>query len=114
MMHPEATDVDDGSQVYRLHPAVAIENFGERSLALHCESLRLVELNATAADLLSRLDGRATLDQVAVAMADDYDQPLGTILADLQETVAQMLDLGFVEVLSGPIAAEPSPAEAKS
>lgn len=104
--------MDDASQVYRLHPAAAIESFGERALALHCESLRLVELNATAADLLLRLDGRATLGQVAAAMAADYDQPLDTILADLQETVAQMLELGFVEVLSGPIAAEPSPAEA--
>ena len=110
MMYLEDTDVDDDSGVYRLHPAVAVEDFGERALALHCESLRLVELNATAADLLSRLDGQATLEQVAAAMAADYGQAPAVVLADVREIVARMLDLGLVERLPGPgLAASESP-----
>jgi hypothetical protein len=91
--------VSDASRVYRLNPAVAIEDFGERSLVLHCVDLRLVELNATARDLLSRLDGQASLRQVAAAMAADYGQLLAVVLEDLQAIVSQMVGLGLVEQL---------------
>lgn len=86
------------SQVYRLNPAVAIEDFGERSLALHCIDLRLVELNTTARDLVHRLDGRASLHQVAAAMAKDYERPLEVVLADAQTVVAKMRELDIVEL----------------
>jgi hypothetical protein len=87
------------SQVYRLNPAVAIEDFGERSLALHCIDLRLVELNTTARDLIHRLDGRASLHQAAEAMARDYNRPLETVLADVQAVVAEMHELDLVELV---------------
>ncbi len=98
---PEAQAGDPGlspgHEIYLLNPAVAIEDFGERSLALHCEELRLVELNATARDIALRLDGKASLYQVAEEMANDYGQPLGAILEDVQAIVAQMVELGLVE-----------------
>lgn len=84
-------------EVYRRHPAVAVESFGARSLALHGESLRLVELNPTAGDLLSRLDGRTPLQEVARSMAEDYRQPPEEVLADVLETVRTMAELGLVE-----------------
>ncbi|MBN1978811.1 MAG: PqqD family protein [Anaerolineae bacterium] len=87
----------DPSWTYRLKPAIAIEDFGERSLALHCVDLRLVELNAAARDIASGLDGRATLNQIALSMANGYDQPLETILPDIKATIAQLTELGFVE-----------------
>lgn len=79
---------------------MAIEEFGPRSLALQCDDLRLVELNATARDLLSRLDGQASLQEVAAAMAADYDQPLDGVWADVQETISHMLSLGLVQQAS--------------
>ncbi len=85
------------SPIYRLNPVVAIEDFGERSLALHCEDLRLVELNATARDLLNRLDGETPLEVVAAAMAADYQQPFETILEDMQTILRQMEQLDIVE-----------------
>lgn len=88
--------------VYRLSPVVAIEDFGERSLALHCQDLRLVELNATARDLASRLDGQASLHQVAREMARDYHHSLEAILEDVQALVAQMMALGIVEQVQSP------------
>ena len=87
------------SAVYRLHPAVAIEDFFDRALALHCQELRLVELNATARDLLRRLDGQSSLQQVAAALAEDYGQPPAAVLADVLVIVARMVDLGIVERL---------------
>lgn len=87
----------DTSQIYRVNPAVAVEDFGERSLALHCEALHLVELNATARDLISRLDGQTPLKQVSAAMAAEYDQPIEAISADIQAIIAQMVQLDVVE-----------------
>lgn len=84
------------SRAYRLNPVVAIEDFGERSLALHCEDLRMIELNTTARDLLRRLDGKTSLEQIAAAIAEEYDQLLETVLTDVQETVAKMVDLDLV------------------
>ena len=83
--------------IYRLNPVVAIEDFGERSLALHCEDLRLVELNATARDLVNRLDGETPLEAVAAAMAGDYQQPFEMILEDARIILGQMEQLGIVE-----------------
>jgi hypothetical protein len=83
--------------IYRLNPVVAIEDFGERSLALHCEDLRLVELNATARDLVNRLDGKTSLEAVAAAMAADYAQPVEVILDDARVILGQMEQLGIVE-----------------
>jgi hypothetical protein len=83
--------------IYRLNPVVAIEDFGERSLALHCEDLHLVELNATARDLVNRLDGKTPLEDVAAVMAEDYQQPLEMILEDARVILGQMEQLGIVE-----------------
>lgn len=87
----------EASWIYRLNPVVAIEDFGARSLALHCVDLRLVELNAAARDIVSRLDGQVDLRQVAAAVAEDYDQPPETVLADVQAVIGQMADLDIVE-----------------
>ena len=86
--------------IYRLNPVVAIEDFGERSLALHCEDLHLVELNATARDLVNRLDGETPLEAVAAAMAADYQQPFEIILGDARVILGQMEQLGIVEPVS--------------
>ena len=85
------------SSTFRLNPVVAIEDFGERSLALHCEDLRMVELNATARDLIRRLDGEKNLSEVAGTMAADYDQPEETVLTDAQAVIEQMVALDIVE-----------------
>ena len=86
-----------GTAVYRQHPAVAVEDFGDRSLVLHCEDLRLVELNTTSRDLLSRLDGQATLDEVIRQMAGDYDLPAKVLREDVEAVIAQLIVLGLVE-----------------
>jgi hypothetical protein len=89
------------SSVFRLNPVVAIEDFGERSLALHCEELRMVELNATARDLIRRLDGEMNLADVAMAMAEAYGQPPEMVLSDAQAVIEQMVALDIVEEVVG-------------
>ncbi len=96
-MRMEEEKTVEAQEVYRLNPVVAIEDFGNRSLALHCEDLRLIELNATARDIIARLNGQASLQQVALGMAHDYHQPLEVILEDMQAVIARMVDLDVVE-----------------
>lgn len=83
--------------IYRLNPEVAIEDFGDAALALHCVDLQLVELNATARDLVGRLNGRWTLSGIATAMAKEYDQPIETIKADAAEIADQLLKFDIIE-----------------
>ncbi len=85
------------SSILRLKPEVAIEDFGDRSLALHCVNLHLIELNATARDLLARLDGCASLQDIAVSIAQEYDQDPVSVLADIEEVIDQMIALDIVE-----------------
>lgn len=91
------------SYIYRVNPVIAIEDFGERSLALHCEDLWLIELNSTARRVLQSLDGESTLWQVAQEMAAHFQQPIDVIVSDVQEAAAQMIQLGLVDLVAPPI-----------
>lgn len=93
----EERDPLELSDVYAVKDVVAIEDFADRSLALHCEELRLVELNTTARDLLSRLNGKDSLQRVATTMAREYNPSVPLILEDFQAVVREMMDLEFVE-----------------
>ncbi len=88
----------ESTAVFSLNPVVAIEDFHQSSLALHCEELRLVELNVTARDIVGRLDGQRTLAEVADAMAADYDQPVDMVLSDVIEVIEQMVALDVVQL----------------
>jgi hypothetical protein len=76
---------------------VAIEDFGDSSLALHCVDLQLIELNTTARDLVAHLDGHSPLRQIAAAMAEKYDQPQATIEADVVEIVTRLLEFDIID-----------------
>lgn len=89
------------SYVYRRTPDIAIEDFDGRALVLHCVDLRLIELNTTATDLIHRLDGQASLRQIAEAMTDDYHRPMETILDDVQVSMMRLEELGIVERICG-------------
>ena len=52
---------------YALRKDVAIEDFGERSLALRCDVLELREINAGGRKILERVDGKRTVADIARA-----------------------------------------------
>lgn len=89
--------VTERSSVYRQNPEVVIEDFDERSLALHCVNLRLAELNATARELVARLDGTSSLEQVARAIAEQCHYPPEAVLADVLAVVPRIAALGIIE-----------------
>ena len=56
---------------FRLRADVALEDFGDRSLALLCGSLRLREINAAARKILGCLDGERTAKDIAERLAGE-------------------------------------------
>ena len=73
---------------YALRRDVAIEDFGERSLALRCDTLELREVNAAARRMLAWLDGVRTVEDIAAAtgLANELVRP----------ALAEMERLGIV------------------
>jgi len=93
-------EIPPPTSVYRLHPDVAIEDFDDRSLVLHCSNIQLVELNATARDALKKMDGQASIAEIARAMIERYDTTFEVMLADLQEIAAKLVELDLIEPIS--------------
>lgn len=82
---------------FRLNPAVAIEDFGDRSLVLDCERLRMVELNATARIMVTWLEDGLSPDEMVARLAQQYGQPAEQIRQDVESAIARMLALGILE-----------------
>ena len=58
---------------FQLRPEAAIEDFGERSLVLLCDSLRLREINAVSRKMLGLLDGKRTVKDIAARLAGSLE-----------------------------------------
>ena len=50
---------------FRLRDEAAIEDFGDRALVLLCDSLRMRAINRVARELLARLDGERTVQDIS-------------------------------------------------
>ena len=68
---------------FALRNDVAIEDFGERSLVLLCDALRLREINGASRQILARLDGERTVRDIAgdVGMAAEV---VGAALLEME------------------------------
>ncbi|MGD9612673.1 MAG: PqqD family peptide modification chaperone [Kiritimatiellia bacterium] len=73
---------------YALRAAVAIEDFGERALALRCDTLELREVNAGGRRILELVDGTRTVGDIAGAA--------GMAVADVDEALREMEQQGLV------------------
>ena len=76
---------------FRLRAGVAIEDFGERSLVLLCDSLELRVINAAARRMLALLDGERTVQDIALRLAPD-----GAGLAAVAAALLEMEGQGIV------------------
>jgi hypothetical protein len=65
---------------YALRADVAIEDFGEKSLALLCDSLRMREINAASRKLLALLDGKRTVQDIAKGAGMAVEDVRGALL----------------------------------
>lgn len=73
-MRTVAVNADLGLR-YALRDAIAIEDFGEQSLVLRCDSLEMREINASARRILALLDGERTVKDIAARLAADGAAP---------------------------------------
>jgi pyrroloquinoline quinone biosynthesis protein D len=57
----------------------------------------IVELNATAHEILMRCDGR-TLRDILQGLADEYDSDIATLAVDVRETLADLQQRKLIEL----------------
>jgi len=57
----------------------------------------IVELNATAHEILMRCDGR-TLSEIVRVLAEEYDADCGALTADVRETLADLHERKLIEL----------------
>ena len=67
---------------------VQVDRITGETLVLSPEGLR--ELNATAAAIVARCDGEATVQAMAETLAREYETPVGELLPDLLECLQQL------------------------
>ncbi len=80
-----------------LVPGVAQRERGGRHLFIHPRRPRWVLLNAMAAGLARRLDGRRTLRALAAEVAAGAGVPTARVETDLLDLAARLRELGFLE-----------------
>ncbi len=56
----------------------------------------LLQLNETAHAVLSRCDGKATVEEIVVSLADEYEADAGMLRADVLECLAHFQQRQFV------------------
>ena len=100
---------DPGLLRFQLRADAAIEDFGDRSLVLLCDSLRLRAIRAEAKAWLGLLDGERTVRDIARAVAAGGAVPEGGLVAPIAEALLQMESHGVVRRVAKLIQEGPEP-----
>jgi hypothetical protein len=87
-MIPEVDSLNQS--VFRLSDRAYIERFIDGALVVNLEENRLIELNPTADEVLSLTDGKRTLEEVAVDVAQTHEIPLEDALEDIKDLCRQL------------------------
>jgi hypothetical protein len=89
---------------YKLSKDAIIGTFDDGALVLLLRDRRLVELNLTAAAIVSLLDGQHTLEQVAVEISKEHDfshdYPITEVVQDVLELCRVLNQTGVLEFQS--------------
>ena len=88
---------------------VGIEDFGDRSLALLCDSLRLREIDSRSRRLLELLDGERTVRDIAAIVAAGCAAAVDEILEPVAEALLDMERQGLVRRRARLIQERPGP-----
>lgn len=81
-----------------LAPQVRLRHDAARGQWVLLAPERVLVLDETAHAILSRLDGRATIDEIAAVLARDYDAPIEDIAADVREALEDLHRKGLVRL----------------
>ncbi|MDZ7713137.1 MAG: pyrroloquinoline quinone biosynthesis peptide chaperone PqqD [Rhodovibrio sp.] len=83
--------------VPRLAPGVRLKDDKARGQTVLLAPERVLVPDATAVEVLQRLDGRQSVAQLSKTLAAEYDAPVETIQADVVDMLADLAEKGFVE-----------------
>jgi thiamine monophosphate synthase len=88
--------------LYKLSQDAVIEEFDDGALVLILRSRRLVELSQSAIAIVSLLDGKRTLEQIAAEIANNHDishdYPVTLIIQDVLELCMDLNQTGVLEL----------------
>ena len=84
--------------VPRLAPGVRLKDDKARGQTVLLAPERVLVPDATAVEVLQRLECRQTVAQLSEMLAAEYDAPAETIQADVLEMLADLAEKGFIEV----------------
>ena len=87
------------NNVFRLRTQVVVEGFDDGALLLCLDDRRLIELNATARDVLAQTDGQRSVAQVAAALAEEYQIAEAEALQDTTGLYELLVAQGIVEAV---------------
>jgi len=85
---------------YARRDDVAVESFPDAVLAFQAMDCRLIELNKTAIELWTLLDGHRTLGDIARTLAGQYGMPPDTVFKDLADAVISLEDQRLIKSLT--------------
>ncbi len=93
----------NGETVFKLSDDVSLQDLGadEGGVILQIATGELYTVNDTAVAFLARLDGAASVRDVADRVAAEFNVPLGTALADLVELAAELESESLLVRLGG-------------
>lgn len=86
-----------GDSVPRLAPGVRLKDDRARGQTVLLAPERVLVPDATAVEVLQRLDGVRSVAQLSQTLAAEYDAPVATIQADVLALLADLKEKGFVE-----------------
>ena len=90
--------------MYELSKDAVLETFDEGALVLILQDRRLIELNPSAAAVVSLLDGQRTPEQVAIEISKNHDishdYPITQIIQDMLELCEHLKRIGVLELQS--------------
>jgi pyrroloquinoline quinone biosynthesis protein D len=92
-MNPALT----ADSVPRLATGVRLKDDKARGQTVLLAPERVLVPDATAVEVLQRLDGRRSVAQLSQSLAAEYDAPVETIQADVLGMLADLAEKGFVE-----------------
>jgi Coenzyme PQQ synthesis protein D (PqqD) len=83
----------------RVPDHVVYRSFAAETVVLNLETGRYHGLNGSAGVMFETLDRGGTLEDAAVALADELEVPRERLDADLQDLCARLAERGLVEVV---------------
>ncbi|MDJ0386639.1 pyrroloquinoline quinone biosynthesis peptide chaperone PqqD [Roseomonas sp. E05] len=86
------------SAVPSLAPQVRLRHDAARGQWVLLAPERVVVLDEIAHAILSRLDGRTGIDEIATALAREYEAPVAEIAADVREALEDLQRKGLVRL----------------